>query len=225
MENGKSHPGGASLYCHETRVSNLLQAVLVLICMLFGSEFLNNVPTSIIWAFFAFMSLESLPGNQLFDRIQIIISDKKRRKQFLNSHHALYLESVKFTKIMSFTVIQIVLLLGIWAITVWTGLFGISFPLWIMALVPFRIYILPKYFTQAELNDLDSSEVEELPAGIHNPALKGDDYIANDDSDSDSAQSVLDDGTEGYRTMGFKKVLTEDEIKQRFPVNNGNNKL
>ncbi len=134
-----------SLYCHETRVSNLMQAVMVMLCMLVGSEFLNNVPTSIIWAFFAFMSLESLPGNQFFDRVQIIMSDKKRRKQFLNTHHAVYLESVKFSKIVQFTLIQVFLLVGIWAITVWTGLFGISFPLWIMALVPFRLYILPKY--------------------------------------------------------------------------------
>ena len=68
-------------------------------------------------------------------------------------------------------------------------------------------------------NSLDSSEVEELPAGIHNPALAGNGKtgsFAAEDSDSDSAQSVLDDGTEGYRTMGFKKTLTEDEIKKRF---------
>ncbi len=72
---------------------------------------------------------------------------------------------------------------------------------------------------------MDSSEVEELPAGIHNPALalngqagalgvKGDGEAS--DSDSDSAQSVLDDGTESYRTMGFKKVLTEEQIRKRF---------
>ena len=212
-------PEQASLVCHETRISNLVQSVLCLICMLVGYKFLNNVPTSVIWAFFTFMSLESLPGNQLFDRINIIASDKKRRKQFLNTHHALYLESVQFSKIVQFTLIQVVLLLGIWAITVWTGLIGISFPLLIMALVPFRLYVLPRYFTENELNDLDSGEVEELPAGIHNPALAGNGKtgsFAAEDSDSDSAQSVLDDGTEGYRTMGFKKTLTEDEIKKRF---------
>ena len=213
------HQGGPSLHCHETRLSNLFQSLMVLLCMLVGYEFLNNVPTSIIWAFFSFMSLESLPGNQLFDRVQIILSDKKRRKQFLNTHHAVYLESVEFRRIVLFTVIQIVLLLVIWAITVWTGLIGISFPLLIMALVPFRIYVLPKIFTESELRDLDSSEVEELPAGIHNPALvigNGKGQIVAEDSDSDSAQSVLDDGTESYRTMGFKKTLTEDEIKRRF---------
>ncbi|QDZ22600.1 bicarbonate transporter [Chloropicon primus] len=215
-----------SLVCHETRISNLVQSCMCLLCMLIGYEFLNNVPTSIIWAFFTFMSLESLPGNQLFDRVQIVISDKKRRKQFLNTHHALYLESVRFSKIVQFTAIQVILLLGIWAITVWTGLIGISFPLWIMALVPFRLYVLPKYFTESELNDLDSSEVEELPAGIHNPALAGktngkESFLA-DDSDSDSAQSVLDDGTESYRTMGFKKTLTEEEIKKRFSQAQGN---
>ena len=150
-------------------------------------------------------------------------------RQFLNTHHALYLESVEYSKIVRFTVIQVVLLLGIWAITVWTGLFGISFPLWIMALVPFRIYVLPKLFSELELNDLDYSEVEELPAGIHNPALVGNGgkgSMSMDDSDSDSAQSVLDDGTESYRTMGFKKTLTEDEIRKRFnSLNNGSNTL
>ena len=144
---------------------------------------------------------------------------QEEEEAVLNTHHALYLESVQFSKIVQFTLIQVVLLLGIWAITVWTGLIGISFPLLIMALVPFRLYVLPRYFTENELNDLDSSEVEELPAGIHNPALAGNGKtgsFAAEDSDSDRAQSVLDDGTEGYRTMGFKKTLTEDEIKKRF---------
>ena len=78
---GAAKPGQITLICHETRVSNLIQSVFCLLCMLVGYEFLNNVPTSIIWAFFSFMSLESLPGNQLWDRVQIILSDKKRRKQ------------------------------------------------------------------------------------------------------------------------------------------------
>ena len=78
---GPAKPSQTTLICHETRISNLIQSVFCLLCMLVGYEFLNNVPTSIIWAFFSFMSLESLPGNQLFDRVQIILSDKKRRKQ------------------------------------------------------------------------------------------------------------------------------------------------
>ncbi len=32
---------------------------------------LRFIPTSIVWAFFAFMALESLPGNQLWDRLQV----------------------------------------------------------------------------------------------------------------------------------------------------------
>ena len=129
---------------YENRVSNLLQAGLCLGLFGIASLVLPFIPTSIVWAFFAFMALESLPGNQLWDRIQIVVSDPKRRIQWLKGSHCLYLESVPFPSIILFTVIQVLCLLLIWAITVWTGLFGISFPLWIMALVPLRALVLPK---------------------------------------------------------------------------------
>jgi hypothetical protein len=215
----KRHP----LVCYENRISNFAQALLCLVLFGVAPFILKFIPTSIIWSFFAFMSLESLPGNQLFDRIQIIMSGKKRRYQYLESHHALYLETVKFSKIVIFTLIQITLLLSIWAITVWTGLFGISFPLWIMGLVPFRMFVLPRIFTESELNDLDCSEVEELPAGVHNPKMLAEEshldesfhFLGGDSDGSDGLPGGINATSMGHSMMGVRHTLTENEMKKR----------
>ena len=166
------------------------------------------------------MSFESLPGNELWDRIQIIMSDRKRRKQFLETNHYVYLETVKFETVRMFTILQVVLLLCIWAITVWTGLFGISFPLWIMALVPFRSYVLPKFIDEKDLADLDSSELEELPAGKQLDSHENDQYFPDTDSDTRSVADEFEDRMEGRMIPGFKHTLTEDEIRQRRAKSN-----
>lgn len=219
-ENGSSLVEQVEYIVYETRLSNMIQATLVFLSMLVGYEFLNNVPTSVIWAFFAFMSIESLPGNELWDRIQIIMSDRKRRKQFLETNHYVYLETVKFETVRMFTILQVVLLLCIWAITVWTGLFGISFPLWIMALVPFRSYVLPKFMDEKDLADLDSSELEELPAGKQLDSHENDQYFPDTDSDTRSVADEFEDRMEGRMIPGFKHTLTEDEIRQRRAKSN-----
>ena len=108
---------------------------------------LTYIPTSLIWAFFALLALESLPGSQFYERLRILTQGKKRRESLG------YLEGVAFDQTVWFTVIQAALCLGIWAITVWTGLFGISFPLWIMALVPIRFFIIGRLVKQANALD------------------------------------------------------------------------
>ncbi len=85
------------------------------------------------------------------------MSDPKRRVKWVRDGdcECAYLETVPFRAIAIFTAIQLACLLGIWAITVWSGLFGISFPLWIMALVPLRRFVLPKLLKHEDLQDLD----------------------------------------------------------------------
>jgi boron transporter len=52
----------------EQRLSNLLQATLVEGCVA-AMPLLKRIPISVIWVYFAFMAIESLPGNQFWERI------------------------------------------------------------------------------------------------------------------------------------------------------------
>lgn len=62
----------------EQRVSNLLQACMVGGCVA-AMPFLKLIPTSVLWGYFAFMAVESLPGNQFWERILLLFTAPSRR--------------------------------------------------------------------------------------------------------------------------------------------------
>ncbi|KAF7836884.1 putative boron transporter 2 isoform X1 [Senna tora] len=145
----------------EQRVSNLLQSMMVGGCVA-AMPFLKKIPTSVLWGYFAFMAIESLPGNQFWERILLLFTAPSRRYKVLEERHATYVETVPFKTIAVFTLFQTAYLLVCFG-TTWVPLAGVLFPLMIMLLVPVRQYILPKFFKGAHLQDLDAAEYEEVP--------------------------------------------------------------
>nr|DAD33006.1 TPA_asm: hypothetical protein HUJ06_011857 [Nelumbo nucifera] len=146
----------------EQRVSNLLQALMVGGCVA-AMPFLKMIPTSVLWGYFAFMSIESLPGNQFWERILLLFTAPSRRYKVLEEYHATFVESVPFKAIATFTIFQTTYLLVCFGIT-WIPIAGVLFSLMIMLLVPVRQYLLPKFFKGLHLQDLDAAEYEEYPA-------------------------------------------------------------
>ncbi|KAL8224792.1 hypothetical protein R6Q57_017349 [Mikania cordata] len=146
----------------EQRVSNLLQACMVGGCVA-AMPFLKLIPTSVLWGYFAFMAIESLPGNQFWERILLLFTAPSRRFKVLEDYHAAFVETVPFKTIATFTLFQTTYLLICFGIT-WIPIAGLLFPLMIMLLVPVRQYILPKFFKGVHLQDLDAAEYEEAPA-------------------------------------------------------------
>ncbi|CAB4293058.1 unnamed protein product [Prunus armeniaca] len=146
----------------EQRLSNLLQATFVGGCVA-AMPFLKMIPTSVLWGYFAFMAVESLPGNQCWERILLLFTAPTRRYKVLEEYHATFVETVPFKTIAAFTIFQTAYLFVCFGIT-WIPIAGVLFPLMIMFLVPVRQYILPKFFKGAHLQDLDAAEYEEAPA-------------------------------------------------------------
>ncbi|GKV40569.1 hypothetical protein SLEP1_g48195 [Rubroshorea leprosula] len=146
----------------EQRVSNLLQAIMVGGCVA-AMPFLKKIPTSVLWGYFAFMAIESLPGNQFWERILLLFTAPSRRYKILEEYHATFVETVPFKTIAIFTIFQTTYLLICFGLT-WIPIAGVMFPLMIMILVPVRQYFLPRFFKGAHLQDLDAAEYEEAPA-------------------------------------------------------------
>ncbi|KAL8142658.1 hypothetical protein V2J09_015690 [Rumex salicifolius] len=146
----------------EQRLSNLLQSSMVGACVA-AMPVLKMIPTSVLWGYFAFMSIESLPGNQFWERILLLFTAPSRRYKVLEEYHATFVETVPFKSIAVFTVFQTLYLLVCFGIT-WVPIAGVLFPMMIMLLVPVRQYVLPKFFKGAHLQDLDAAEYEESPA-------------------------------------------------------------
>ncbi|CAL5360502.1 unnamed protein product [Camellia sinensis] len=67
---------------NEQRVSNLLQSLLVGVSLL-AMPAIKMIPTSIFWRYFAYMSLDSLPGNQFCKRILLLFITPQRRYKSL----------------------------------------------------------------------------------------------------------------------------------------------
>ncbi|KAA8540810.1 hypothetical protein F0562_024773 [Nyssa sinensis] len=157
----------------EQRLSNLLQALMVGVCVA-AMPLLKKIPTSVLWGYFAFMATESLPGNQFWERILLLFTAPSRRYKVLEEYHATFIETVPFKTIAIFTLFQTAYLLGCFGIT-WIPIAGVLFPLLIMLLIPVRQYLLPKFFKGAHLQDLDAAEYEEAPAVTYNMSFEDQD--------------------------------------------------
>ncbi|XP_077244161.1 putative boron transporter 2 [Tasmannia lanceolata] len=153
----------------EQRLSNLLQAMMVGACVA-AMPLLKKIPTAVLWGYFAFMAIESLPGNQFWERILLLFTAPSRRYKVLEKYHATFIETVPFKAVAIFTFFQTTYLLVCFGIT-WIPVAGVLFPLLIMLLVPVRQYLLPKFFKGAHLQDLDAAEYEEVPAVAYNISL------------------------------------------------------
>ncbi|XP_057521192.1 probable boron transporter 7 [Amaranthus tricolor] len=156
----------------EQRWSNLLQSILVGLAV--GAiPIIKQIPTSVLWGYFAFMSLDSLPGNQFWERLPLLLVTRSRRYKVLEGNHASFVESVPFKYIMIFTVCQLVYFLFCFGIT-WIPIVGILFPLPFFFLIPIREYLLPKLFPSDYLQELDAAEYEEVIGAPHVPIHSGD---------------------------------------------------
>ncbi|XP_074289686.1 putative boron transporter 7 [Silene latifolia] len=144
----------------EQRWSNLIQSLFVALAV--GAiPIIKTIPTSVLWGYFAFMSIDSLPGNQFWERLLLLFVAPSRRYKVLEGDHASFVESVPFKYIAAFTAFQLAYFLFCFGIT-WIPIVGILFPLPFFFLIPIREYLLPKVFPSEYLQELDAAEYEEV---------------------------------------------------------------
>ncbi|KAF3652826.1 putative boron transporter 5 [Capsicum annuum] len=173
---------------NEQRVSNFLQSLLVG-CTVFAIPVIRRIPTSVLWGYFAYMAIDSLPGNQFWERLLLLFIPSGRRFKVFEGHHASYVELVPFKYIVKFTVLQLLYFLICFGVT-WIPVAGILFPLLFFLLIAIREHVLPKFFPPEYLKELDAAEYEEI-AGVPKERERVDEE--NDDDFSDA--EILDEMT------------------------------
>ncbi|KAF2600135.1 hypothetical protein F2Q68_00009008 [Brassica cretica] len=152
---------------NEQRVSNLLQSLLVAGAVL-AIPAIKLIPTSLLWGYFAYMAIDSLPGNQFFERTVLLFVPPSRRFKVLEGAHASFVEKVPYKSMAAFTMLQIFYFGLCYGVT-WIPVAGIMFPVPFFLLIAIRQYLLPKLFKPAHLRELDASEYEEIPGTPRNP--------------------------------------------------------
>jgi hypothetical protein len=63
---------------NEQRMSNLIQSILVGVSMC-ALPLIKRIPTSVLWGYFAYMAIDSLPGNQFWERMLLLFITPSRR--------------------------------------------------------------------------------------------------------------------------------------------------
>ncbi|KAF8011685.1 hypothetical protein BT93_J2078 [Corymbia citriodora subsp. variegata] len=157
---------------NEQRLSNLLQSVLVAasVCAM---PMIKLIPTSVLWGYFAYMAIDSLPGNQFWERMLFLFITPSRRYRVLEGVHASYVESVPSKYIAAFTIFQFVYLLLCFGVTK-IPIAGVLFPLPFFLLISIRQHVLPKLFNPHHLQELDAVEYEEVTRTPRlSPSLSG----------------------------------------------------
>ncbi|XP_059642457.1 probable boron transporter 7 [Cornus florida] len=211
---------------NEQRVSNLLQSIFVGI-MVCAIPMIKMIPTSVLWGYFAYMAIDSLPGNQFWERLLLLFITPARRFKVLEGAHLSFVESVPFKYIAWFTLFQFVYLLVCFGVT-WIPVAGILFPLPFFLLISIRQHALPKLFPHQHLQELDAAEYEEIigiPVRSRSLSLRErepPDPGSSDESGIDlSAAEILDEITTHRGELKLRSVSFNDRQSQVHPEGNG----
>lgn len=209
---------------NEQRVTNLFQSLLVGACI-GAMPLIKKIPTSVLWGYFAYMAIDSLPGNQFWERILLLFITPGRRYKVLEGVHASFVESVPFGQIAAFTIFQFVYLLLCFGIT-WIPIAGILFPLPFFILISIRQYLLPKFFRSHHLWELDAAEYEEI-IGVRNLSFGDQDrsQLGLDETSVDICDAeILDELTTSrgelkHRSVSFKEDKTLQDLQIHPDIN------
>lgn len=141
-------------HVYEQRYSNLSQAMMTLaFCFPPLLGVIGSIPQSSLDGLFIFMGLASFDGNQFFDRLVLMVTEPVLRV----SAHDFFTE-IPFAAIQKFSVMQLTCCLIIFGITLTPA--AMIFPLLIAALVSLRLWVVPKYFNEKEVEMLDKLDID-----------------------------------------------------------------
>ncbi|KAL6064778.1 Anion transporter [Balamuthia mandrillaris] len=126
-------------HVYENRLSNFGQSLLIGLMLSPGLiKVLAWIPRGILSGLFLYMGFASFYGNQFAERLMLLITDPRRRPGYP------YLFGVPFGVTVLFTGIQLLLWAIIFAVTSSRTPAAVVFPLFILLLVPLRVFLFPR---------------------------------------------------------------------------------
>eukprot|EP00983_Pelagomonas_calceolata_P075875 1153195-Pelagomonas_calceolata.AAC.3 len=75
----------------EQRLSNFIQSMMLAICLPL-MHVIQLIPTAVIWGYFAYMAITSFNGKQFWDRMTLVLTDRKQYYALLRT--ACYFKSI-----------------------------------------------------------------------------------------------------------------------------------
>jgi hypothetical protein len=173
------------LYVVEQRVSAFAQSALILLIGTIPAflKLLACIPIAVLDGLFLYMGVASFVGNQFYERIfvMLMVTDKSKRTAAApHGWNKVSKADLKASRAFLFASVQLFFLVVIFIVTL-TPL-GIAFPVFIVLLVPTRLYALPSKrifgkfaFNEVELEVLDGDEDGHQPLAPDHDGVCADD--------------------------------------------------
>ncbi|XP_066554710.1 solute carrier family 4 member 1a (Diego blood group) isoform X2 [Amia ocellicauda] len=137
----------------EQRISGMLVALLVGLSILM-EPILKLIPLAVLFGIFLYMGVASLFGIQMYDRILLLFVPPKYHPD------TAYIKHVSILRVHSFTLIQIVCLVLMWAVK--SSPASLALPFVLILTIPLRIYMTGRLFTEREMKCLDAPDAKVI---------------------------------------------------------------
>jgi hypothetical protein len=144
-EHGVKHE--VVVHCEEQRWSGLAQATLMFVALAAFSV-ISWIPRGCLFGLFLYLGMGALHGNEIWERFMLSFMLAKKRPQIP------VVREVPWKTVQIWTFIQGALALGVFSIGQFTSV-GYLYPALLTALVPFRTYVLTRFFDDEHLKVLD----------------------------------------------------------------------
>ncbi|XP_026057370.1 anion exchange protein 2 [Carassius auratus] len=135
----------------EQRVTGLLVAILVGLSIVIG-DLLRQIPIAVLFGIFLYMGVMSLNGIQMTERILLLLMPPK-----YHPDHT-YVRKVRTLRMHLYTAIQVVCLAVLWAVM--STVASLAFPFVLIMTVPVKMFLLPRIFSNREMQCLDADNAE-----------------------------------------------------------------
>lgn len=140
-------------HIYEQRVTNLLQSIFMgVACFPPFSTLLSQIPVAVLVGLFLFLGVQSFEDNEFFVRCYLFLLDSHHYDD-LPAQILLIIKNVPKDVIFRYTVLQICLMLMIFASTFTVA--GSVFPIFLSVLAAIRFVFYPSMFQKKDLELLD----------------------------------------------------------------------
>lgn len=187
----------------EQRVSNLAQGLLFLVTMTGPLLIvLHLIPQSVLAGLFFVMGLQALASNGITLKLLFLFRDT----ELIDPDDPLARPNIRKQRIWLFVALELLVFAATFAIT--QTIAAIGFPVIIIASIPFRTFVMPKFFRDVELRALDAptagSFVMESVGGAYGEDGDDDDSGSTTPDVGGDESAVVDDAVERGESYEWK---------------------
>lgn len=184
-------------HCEEQRYSGLGQALLMFVALA-SFTVISWIPRGCLFGLFLYLGVGAMHGNEIWERMVMCFMMAKKRPNIP------VVREVKWRTVFVYTLVQAACGFAVFAVAQFASV-GYIYPALLTALVPFRAYVLSRFFSAEDMKYLDPSDEPEEELQEERRTIRH--------NRNDSFDSVQEEVHRGQ----FHPEALQNELKHRKP--------